>query len=458
MSIMPDSVIEASVNATETNPQKLAPLDAPQEVMAALYTAALGPVNLMYYLNLFSRYDSIKQSSLGWNWSAAFCTLPWMAFRQLWGPALIYVAAAEGLALLGLGLGRNVLHWSSSIEWGFIAVLILASIIVPGLYGNAMVHSETRKKIHKALAATRTVPEAYDALLKQASGWKRLTITAVCACAAVALAAVALIVWPPGSKSAHTQGAEAKAASTPLMLDATPTVAQDLSNQTSVGADQAAPPAIKAPATVSSESGLTSTNVAAVQSTPQIPPAPKANQLSPEHKAPESKTSVLKPTNQAKEDVAFPASTSAAKTSAQATAAQIEADNTRQPTTQRTNPPTASSQNSERDSPTKPSSSSAQKPNGAKPQIDAASEIGQAPGYYINVGLFAQSANARVTQSRLLNEGLPAFRQPAGTESAPRTRVRVGPFESKTQAETAALKIKSMGLDSLIFQQTQSQK
>lgn len=77
--------------------------------------------------------------------------------------------------------------------------------------------------------------------------------------------------------------------------------------------------------------------------------------------------------------------------------------------------------------------------------------VGSASGFYINVGLFAEEANARKTQSRLLNEGLPAFRQPLESAKGPRIRVRVGPFASKSAADTAAQTIRGMGLEAVVF-------
>lgn len=426
ISTMSDSVIEVPVEAVS---QQTAPLDAPQEVMAALYTAALGPVNLMYYLNLFSRYDSIKQSGLGWNWAAALCTLPWMAFRQLWGPALIYVAAIEGLALLGLGFGRNVLHWSAAIEWVFITALVITSILGPGLYGNAMVHSETRKKIHKALASTRTIPDAYDALLQQASGWKRLTTTVACACAATALAAIALIVWPPSDIGVALGHTASGSASAPLVLNATPTAAEELSAQRALAATNVTASNHDAGTALSN-----TTTAPAITSTPD--------------------NTVSEPTTP---PATSPIPTTSNRTTPIADAVDA-APTANAPTTQPTNPSPAAGDSVVEKTTPKPPLAQNPKTSRAKVLAPETTNIGQAPGYYINVGLFAQPSNARVTQSRLLNEGLPAFRQSVGTGTAARTRVRVGPYVSRPQAEDAARKIKSMGLDSLIFQQFEPAK
>ena len=79
--------------------------------------------------------------------------------------------------------------------------------------------------------------------------------------------------------------------------------------------------------------------------------------------------------------------------------------------------------------------------------------MGAAAGYYINVGLFAEEANARKTQARLLNEGLPAFRQELDSAKGRRIRVRVGPYESRAQADAAAESIRAMTLDAVVFKQ-----
>ena len=79
--------------------------------------------------------------------------------------------------------------------------------------------------------------------------------------------------------------------------------------------------------------------------------------------------------------------------------------------------------------------------------------VGTAAGYYINVGLFADEANARKAQARLLNEGLPAFRQELTTSSGRRIRVRVGPYPGRAEADTAAASIRSLGLDAVVFRQ-----
>lgn len=79
--------------------------------------------------------------------------------------------------------------------------------------------------------------------------------------------------------------------------------------------------------------------------------------------------------------------------------------------------------------------------------------MGSTPGYYINVGLFAEEANARKAQARLLNEGLPAFRQTLQTAKGKRIRVRVGPYPSAKAANAAAAQIRALQLEAVVFKQ-----
>ena len=79
--------------------------------------------------------------------------------------------------------------------------------------------------------------------------------------------------------------------------------------------------------------------------------------------------------------------------------------------------------------------------------------VGSAPGYYLNVGLFAEVGNARRAQAKLLNAGLPAFRQTLGSAGAERTRLRVGPYRSQAEAQKAAAQVRHLGLEAVAFRQ-----
>lgn len=73
------------------------------------------------------------------------------------------------------------------------------------------------------------------------------------------------------------------------------------------------------------------------------------------------------------------------------------------------------------------------------------------PGYYLNVGLFANAANAANAQLKLEGASLPVFVDGVVSSKGPLTRVRVGPYAKKTQAQTAAKKVRALQLDAVVF-------
>ncbi len=148
--------------------------NASETATTALYRAALGPVNIARYLPVFVRFDEEGRAGPSWNWAAALLTLNWLVFRQLWGTALVYVAAVEGLVVLVLGLGRGWLTRPSLAEWGFLGAICVLSCLVPGLYGNAWLHADARRRMTRAVREAKTVREACATLAQRASGRRRM--------------------------------------------------------------------------------------------------------------------------------------------------------------------------------------------------------------------------------------------------------------------------------------------
>lgn len=404
-------------------------LDSPSDnAMTALSRLALGPVNTDYYLEVFERFDSTGRTTTTWNWAACLCTLNWMLFRQLWGAALVYVAAAQGLALILWGIGRSFLQWPMGVELGVLGAVAVLAFAVPGLYGNAILYADTRKRVARALAASRTVTEACALLEKQASSRTRLRMVVLANLLLGAAALLAyLVLGPSGVK--------------PLALEPAVTVAQATAAASAASATQAlqstpvpvtdTPPAAAQRPT---EETATGQAAAALAAPPSPPAAPDSQPTTPP--PPEPPTAPLA--------VATPATP---PPSAQALPASAAAPAPKASTT--TNAP------SRRDAASRAVSTSKTKAAPSAAAVDAQPQptVGKAPGFYINVGLFAEEANARKTQARLLNEGLPAFRQELNNSKGRRIRVRVGPYATRAQADAAAQTIRAMSLDAIVFKQ-----
>lgn len=428
-------------------------LDSPSDnAMAAMSRLALGPVNTDYYLKVFERFDDTGRTTTTWNWAACLYTLNWMLFRQLWGAALVYVAAVEGLALIVFGVGRSFLHWPVGIELGVLGAFAVLAFAVPGLYGNAILYADIRKRIARALAASRTLPEACALLEKQASSRKRLQVLVL---ANVVLGLAALIAYltlspsdvkplalePAVTVAQATAAAQAASATKPVGALPAPEAEGTPTPPTPAPEVAAEPPTAPTPDPQAPAAAVAAApKPAPVASVPlAVAPAPAtaAVQKSAEPPAPAPSASAT-------------ASTPAAKASTPKSA--TPAASTRAPTPAASATTTAPAR---RDAASRAAATTKPKAPAAKaPSADTAlPTVGTAPGYYINVGLFAEEANARKTQARLLNEGLPAFRQELNNAKGRRIRVRVGPYANRAQADAAAEAIRAMALDAVVFKQ-----
>lgn len=92
--------------------------------------------------------------------------------------------------------------------------------------------------------------------------------------------------------------------------------------------------------------------------------------------------------------------------------------------------------------------------NEASPPVasgTAAASPASAPRFVVNVGLFAQAENAQRVRERLLQAGLPALVDEVSMVNGLRTRVRVGPYEQKSQADEAGAAVRALGLDSVVL-------
>ena len=342
--------------------------NASESATTALYRAALGPVNIHRYLPVFVRFDEEGRAGPSWNWAAALLTLNWLVFRQLWGAALVYVAVVEGLALLVLGLGREWLATPSLAEWGFLGAILVLSCLIPGVYGNAWLHADTRRRMTSAVREAKTVREACATLAQRASTRKRLlglvVINGVLAVAAVA-ACWGLSQWMNERPVLPTAVLpEVVAPVEPMPVEPAPPAP--------------APPLEPSPATPPTEP---------VAEPPPVQPAEPAEPAAPEP------------------------------------------------------PPTVVP------TPLAPATVPAQTPTAPPTRADPLQS------FAINVGLFADAGNADRVLTRLIDAGLPAFIQVVDSPNGQRTRVRVGPFATRALADAAAVRIRALALDAVVFRQ-----
>jgi len=386
---------------------------APEEdVTTTLYRAAIGPVSTGYYLPIFTRFEAADHAGISWNTAASLTTLNWLAFRRLWPAALAYSGIVVAVLLLVFGIGRLVFQFSDTLMLVLALGFGLAAFVLPGLFGNALLHIETRKRMAKALAGNANVADACAELTRQACTRKR-AIWLTGADVALLVAAVfsyqqfsalsTLAVMPQGALDAgHVAVGRtvdmAATASAPSMAAAS-IVSTPVSAPIAVASS--APTALVPSAVALASTPATDGSAAPAKPTPMVS-APAAV-------APAAKASA--PTPQA----------SAARHSPKAST-KPEAGATPAKTA-----PTGAAQKSDRT------------PNSEKP-------------FFINVGLFAKPDNAANAHAKLIAADLPSVTKELKSSKGPLTRVRVGPFASQQEAQAAVEKIKALQLDAIIVQ------
>ena len=85
------------------------------------------------------------------------------------------------------------------------------------------------------------------------------------------------------------------------------------------------------------------------------------------------------------------------------------------------------------------------KPAPALPPVGAKIDAKPAPAadkaYVVQVGVFMSPANAQALQQQLVKAGIPAHTE---------TRVQLGPFQDRREAETALAKVKKLGVNAVL--------
>lgn len=82
----------------------------------------------------------------------------------------------------------------------------------------------------------------------------------------------------------------------------------------------------------------------------------------------------------------------------------------------------------------------------------AVAQVPSAAGFYLNIGLFAVPTNGSNAVHKLEAAHQPVFFEVIDSKKGPLTRVRVGPFAKRAEAEAAARKIHALQLDAVVFE------
>lgn len=87
----------------------------------------------------------------------------------------------------------------------------------------------------------------------------------------------------------------------------------------------------------------------------------------------------------------------------------------------------------------------------AKPKADAKPAASAEGRFVVQVGAYAEATSLRDARQKVEKIGFKTYTQVVGPKTAQRTRVRVGPFATKAEADKAAEKIKKLNLPAAIL-------
>jgi cell division protein FtsN len=378
-------------------------------VTAELYRAAIGPRGQDYYLRQFAKFDSNGKTSATWHWPAYWATLNWLIYRKMWGWALAYTAALLGLALLIFGVGKLVFSYSDSTGIILFLVLMTGAFILPGLYANAWFYAHCNEKISAALRSSAEIKDACDVLGAQASSSKRwFTLASVNVAVMALLAGAVTFALHPTQEAPLV----AQASQSGAVADSTMVATQPVAASANTVRPETQPVALTNP----------SPAVPMAAPSEPAPPSVAVAVAKPEEAPP--KVSVSTPVKV--EPVAARAKPKPAKP---VQVAAVSADE----------PPAAAVE-------THPVA--VEPPKAPPPKAPKVKHT-----WLVQVGAFANESNAQNVRAKVEETGLQTSAEPFDAPSGRLTRVRVGPFDSKAEADKAALRLKALDLPTVLIRQ-----
>ncbi|MBF6630361.1 MAG: SPOR domain-containing protein [Comamonas sp.] len=398
-----------SVNSPRSNAHNdAAPsgMQASGGIMPSLYRLRIGHVNTAYYQQHFDRFESQGKASPTWNHGAAFFTLAWLLFRQMFRLAMFYAGFLLTFLLLWWAMHGRV---PLPVEVSVVVLAALLLFLLPGCMGNALYYHHVRKHTLDALTTARTVALAQVQLQSAPVTRERLNL-AIAAQAVASLTIAGLLAsqtdW---SNLRFASSAPERPASGPPDLvipspsSVTPMQPPTLTPEMPLPSPPAQTPSALTPA-VSSVAAVAEKEQLSIVALAQVIPAQAAAK-------PVTATATATATASAPEPKATVAAPKPAKTAVQ--------------------PP-------------------------AKPVAPVPVAGGLVPGkFYLNAGVYAQTTNAERSATALKAAKLPVLRQTVSSNKGEMTRLRIGPYDTRAQADKAAAQAKLLNFEPSVFQQPQ---
>ncbi len=400
----------APMPASTSTPSRPASSNAAPALLPQLFAHAIGPLHTAYYQRIFTRFETLGRSTPTWNSAAALCTLGWCLLRGLWRYAALYCAALA--ALLALGWAAGWASWPLPVRTSSAALALLVLCCVPGFLGNSWYYRLVHGLTMDALTQSPTLAQTQQRLRSHASGRKHLALAALGQVLLWTLVALMALV----------------------LHSAEPTPAEDRTSTT-------AGPELHFPAHIAALAEA-DTPAAATATAPELP-------------GPDKESTEAVETAQAADDVVTAMPTAAPPTipvipTAPATQAS-PATTAAVPTAEKT-PEKAPEKALEK----APAQAAPKAPEKAAPKPTAKPPAPPAPAsgnqFFVTLGTYADPFNAANAQTRAEQTGVTVHKSISTSNKGPLTRLRAGPFPSRSAAEQAQKNLQKHKLPTTIIE------
>ncbi|QCB46996.1 SPOR domain-containing protein [Hydrogenophaga sp. PAMC20947] len=451
--------------------------DPDESSTARLYRATLGDASAGRYLRVFARFDDQGMADPTWNSAAALFHLGWLVHHRLWLSFAGCAAFAAAVALAITGLWQMAPGWPAGIKLGASLAMAMGAMLVPGLWGTAWLHTRSRRRMIRAVELAATVDGACATLSAEARDRQRRNTWGLAGLLSAGVLAALLwqtVPWATfaggtlaslpeptvDSVAAAVPGpavvAVIKPVSSPPSATAPATLAKGASDVVPgpLSDRVAVPAALQAPAAQTAAPTLSQASARVLERTPVVQPEVPAKPVAP-IKSTQLQTSASPPSSEVTPERAKPASVMGGASPAKA----LPKSAARSPAPADTEPASAlvpvSRMPGNALATTAPSPSSqtvrATVPAAATATSTSTEIRTRVKGFGVAVGMFAVADNAEKVASQLAQAGLPVLSDPVDSARGRLTRVRVGPFDRREQAETAAAKVKALGLEARVY-------
>ncbi len=390
-----------------------------------LYKAAIGPRHQAYYLKQFARQEAGPGLRLGWHWPAFFSAVNWFVFRKMWGWAVRYAAL---LALLAVATWQGAAMFDlgrvETLAWG-LGVWLGASLLA-GFLANALYYRHCMALIHRVLVGGVDRETAADLLADQASSNRRWS--------GQLLVNVALLLFVPALATfAPWNGRDAWEWLTEVPA---PEEVSDPVKPASAVVDserRVLPPGTATPTLKITSAETAKPEVQEATSEPAVATSPAPT--------PDAAQAVVVDKPTAPEPIATPSPLVALPVSEAWASAQMgwvlpgDPPPDKRPTSEAAKPVASAT------------TSTNAAPVAVAPKALAKAE---ATSFGVQVGIFAQPANVTNVLTQLQAQRLPVYSDPITMAGQPRTRVRVGPYSAREDAQRVATQITELGLPAVV--------